>query len=178
MAPESVNEPQHEAVDASTLRRTMGRFATGVAVITTGTNAEPHGMTVNSLTSISLDPPLVLVSLTEGARSTEAVRATGSFVINVLSVRQEQLAKRFARQGEDHFEGLPLEYEHHEIPVVPAALAHVECVTESEISAGDHIIFLGRVRRTCDRDGQPLAFYSGQFGEFTGHGHGEEYWFY
>ena len=174
----SDQNPTRVTVDGPSLRRTMGRFATGVAVVTTGTESDPHGMTVNSLTSVSLDPPLVLVSLTKDSRTTQTVRNTATFAISILSVRQEQLALRFARRGEDHFEGLPLEYEHHDVPVVPGALAHVECVIESEVLAGDHVLYLGKVVRTCDRDGEPLAFYSGKFGEFAASGDAETHWFF
>lgn len=170
--------PKEPVVDGASLRRAMGRFATGVAVVTTGTENDPHGMTINSLTSVSLDPPLVLVCLTKEARTTQAVRETGSFAISVLSVRQEQLAMRFAKRGEDHFGGLPLRYENHHVPVVPRAMAHVECVIAEEIAAGDHIVFLGRVIQTCDRDGDPLGFYSGKFGGFVGTEREESHWFF
>lgn len=86
----------------------MGRFATGVAVVTTTADGAPHGMTVNSLTSVSLEPPLLLVCLTTGARSTEAIIHAGRFAVNILPARQEPLALRFARRGEDHFAGLDL----------------------------------------------------------------------
>lgn len=83
-----------------------GRFATGVAVITTSAAGTPHGMTVNSLTSVSLEPPMLLVCLTIGARTTDAIVKGGRSAVNILSARQEQLALRFARRGEDHFAGL------------------------------------------------------------------------
>ena len=166
-------------VDPSTLRRTMGRFTTGVAIVTTGTENDAHGMTVNSLTSVSLDPPLVLVSLMPDARTTEVIRESGQYAISVLSIRQDEIAMRFAKQGEDHFAGLPLEYECHDLPVVPGAIAHVECTLETPVPAGDHVLMLGRVVRTCDRDGEPLAFSSGRFGRFTtGSGDTEEHWFF
>src|SRR4051812_41020282 len=92
--------------DPMTMRRTMGRFATGVAVITTEHRAVPHGMTVNSLASVSLDPPLLLVCFSHGTRSAEAVGAAGRFVVNILSARQQSIAERFAERGADHFAGL------------------------------------------------------------------------
>ena len=176
----SMNDHVHEesVIDSVSLRRTMGRFVTGVAVVTTCQDGDAHGMTINSLTSISFDPPTVLVSLTSEARTTLAVQATGNFAISILSVRQEQLAKRFAKRGEDHFDGLPLEYEHHRVPVVPGALAHIECTVTEQIPVGDHIIFLGRVIGICDRDGEPLVFHAGKFGEFAGTGKDASYWFF
>lgn len=169
--------PARAEVEPSTLRRTMGRFATGVAVVTTADH-QPHGMTVNSLTSVSLDPPLILVSLTNGARTTEAVAATGRFAVSILSARQEEIAMRFARRGQDHFAGLPLEYGEHRLPIVPDAMAHVECEIEQEIPAGDHTLFLGRAVATCDRDGEPLVFHGGRFIDATGRSHEAPPWFF
>lgn len=166
-------------IDPLTMRRTMGRFTTGVAVITTAAlDGQPHGMTVNSLTSVSLDPPLLLVCFTHGARTVEAVLESGRFAVSVLAARQEPIARRFAARGEDHFAGLPLTYGEHTVPVVPDALAHLECSVERHLAAGDHTIVLGRVLRTCDRDGQPLAFLNGRFGDYTDRGHDPVNWFF
>lgn len=165
-------------IGTDVLRMTMGRFATGVAVVTTIADDEPYGMTVNSLTSVSLDPPLLLVSLMTDARTTEAVSRAGAFAVSVVSSRQEEIARRFARGGTDHFAGLPLEYGRHEVPVVPDALAHLECTTEQELTAGDHVLYLGRIVRTCAREGEPLTFYGGSFGEFSPRDHGRINWFF
>jgi flavin reductase (DIM6/NTAB) family NADH-FMN oxidoreductase RutF len=159
------------------LRMTMGRFATGVAVVTTIADRVPHGMTVNSLTSVSLDPPLLLVSLMLDARTTDAVTRSGRFAASVVSSRQEHIARRFARGGTDHFDGLPLEYGAHDVPVVPGALAHLECATERVVPAGDHVLFIGHILRTCARDGDPLTFYGGTFGEFSVRDAGRIDWF-
>lgn len=167
-----------QTIDSGRLRRTMGRFATGVAVVTTFADGNAEGMTVNSLTSVSLDPPLLLVSLTEDARTTGAIRSAGRFAVSVVSTRQEEIARRFARSGEDHFAGLPLEYGEHDVPVIPDALAHLECVTDREVPAADHVLFLGRIVMTCAREGEPLTFYAGSFGEFSEREHGRIDWFF
>jgi len=167
------------AIEPLTMRRTMGRFATGVAVITTLTpDGQPHGMTVNSLTSVSLDPPMLLVCFTAGARTATAAIDTARFAVSILATRQEPIARRFATRGDDHFAGLPLTYGDHQIPVVPDALAHLECTVEQHLTAGDHVVVLGAVHRTCDRDGQPLAFLSGRFGDYTDRGHEPIPWFF
>lgn len=160
------------------LRRVMGRFPTGVAVVTTELAGEPHGMTVNSLTSVSLDPPLILVSLMQGARTTDAVATAGQFAVSILSERQEEIALRFARRAENHFDGLTLEYGQHALPVVPGALAHVECTVAQTVPAGDHVLYLGAVRETCDREGSPLGFHGGRFGEFAARGDEMAPWFF
>lgn len=148
------------------MRAAMGRFTTGVAVVTTLAAGRPHGMTVNSLTSVSLAPPTLLVSLTVGARTTDAVLASGRFAVSILSVRQEQIARRFARRGEDHFGRLPPVFGQHQLPVIPNALAHFECTVHEHLPVHDHRIVVGDVERVCDRDGEPLAFLSGRFGDY------------
>lgn len=165
-------------VDPLEMRQTMGRFATGVAVITTEHDGVPHGMTVNSLTSVSLDPPLLLVCFNHGARSAEAVTAAGRFAVNILSSRQQPIAMRFARRGEDHFAGLGLEYDGHRVPVVPSALAHLDCDVERVVEAGDHTIVFGRVVDVCSREGDALGFHGGRFADVTPHGHEPEHWFF
>lgn len=166
------------SVDPKTMRNTMGRFATGVAVVTTAADGTPHGMTVNSLTSVSLEPPLLLVCLTIGARSTEAITQAGRFAVNILSARQEQLALRFARRGEDHFAGLDLTYCQHRVPVIPDAFAHLECDVERHFVAGDHVIVIGEVRSVCERDGEPLGVIGGKFSDIVDRGHEPVHWFF
>jgi len=161
-----------------TMRQTMGRFATGVAVITTELDGVPHGMTVNSLTSVSLEPPLLLVCFNHGARSGEAVTASGRFVVNILAKRHQALAMRFAARGADHFHGLELEYGEHNVPVVPNALAHLECEVDRVTEAGDHIVVLGAVVSTCTAPGEPLAFYTGRFADLGTHEAESQHWFF
>lgn len=165
-------------VDPPVMRQTMGKFATGVAVITTEHDGVPHGMTVNSLTSVSLDPPLLLVCFNHGARSAEAAATAGRFVVNILSLRQQPIALRFAQRGEDHFAGLGLEYDGHRVPVVPNALAHIDCDVERIVEAGDHTVVFGAVVEVCSRDGDALGFYGGRFADVTQHGHEPEHWFF
>jgi flavin reductase (DIM6/NTAB) family NADH-FMN oxidoreductase RutF len=165
-------------VDPTRMRRAMGRFATGVAVITTSHDGSPHGMTVNSLTSVSLEPPLLLVCLTTGARSTTAVTGAGRFAVNILSARQEQLALRFARRGEDHFHGLEVTYGKHRVPVIPDAFAHLECDVERQFAVGDHHVVIGHVVEVCERDGEPLGFLSGRFSDVVERGHEPVQWFF
>ncbi|GAB3854449.1 hypothetical protein GCM10028801_08590 [Nocardioides maradonensis] len=165
-------------IDPMQMRQTMGRFATGVAVITTELDGVPHGMTVNSLTSVSLDPPLLLVCFNHGARTAEAVVERGRFVVNVLARRQQEIALRFAARGEDHFAGLDLEYGEHSLPVVPNALAHLDCEVERVIEAGDHTVVLGAVSATCASPGEPLAFHAGRFADIRTHDAEPQHWFF
>ncbi|MGW6697439.1 flavin reductase family protein [Nocardia sp. NPDC055049] len=154
-------------VDASDLRRAMGRFTTGVALVLTETGGEPHGATINSLTWVSLQPPLVLVSLATASRVARAVRTSGSFTVNILGSRQQRIASTFAKPGDGKFDGLEIHRGTTGLPVVPGALSTLECSVEREIEAGDHSILLGRVHHARHRIGEPLAFYSGRFGGFS-----------
>jgi flavin reductase (DIM6/NTAB) family NADH-FMN oxidoreductase RutF len=165
-------------IDPLTMRRVMGSFATGVAVVTTEHGGVPHGMTVNSLTSVSLEPAMLLVCFNEGARSADAVLAGGRFVVNILGARQEAIAMRFAQRGEDHFAGLHLEYGNHAVPVVPGALAHLECEVHQATKAGDHTVVVGSVLACCANDGAALGFFRGRFSGVTPHGDAIDHWFF
>lgn len=167
------------SLEPALMRRTMGRFATGVAVITTlDLDGTPHGMTVNSLTSVSLDPPLILVCFGRGARTADAVSRSGRFAASVLASRQEPIARRFASKGDNHFEGLRLNFGDHQVPVVPEALAHIECTVNLAFDAGDHLVVIGEVQRACHQEGRPLAFLDGRFGDYTDRGHDPLPWYF
>lgn len=175
-----VSSPQLSTrVDAPSMRRAMGAFATGVAVITTiSQDGKPQGMTINSVTSVSLDPPILLVCLTNDARTSTAVINSGQFAISILGTRQERIARLFAARGENHFAGLPLTFGRHYVPVIPDAVAHLECTVENSVAVGDHIVVFGNVQRTCSRDGLPLLFLRGQFGDYIDRGHEPVTWFF
>ncbi len=166
-------------VDARRLRDVMGRFATGVAIVTTRAADESHGMTVNSLTSVSLDPPLLLVCLTRDSRTAGAVSDRGAFVVILLGSRQESISDRFARRGEDHFEGLEVETNDRGLPVFGRGLGWLDCDVESIVDGGDHIIVVGRVVACDAREGTPLVFFRGRYHELKPEGreaHLEWYW--
>jgi flavin reductase (DIM6/NTAB) family NADH-FMN oxidoreductase RutF len=160
----------------SIFRQAMGRLVSGVSVVTAMAGGEPHGMTISSLISVSLQPPLLLVSLTAGSRTAEAAGASGRFGVSILSAAQEMIARRFASPGTDHFAGLPVTYGDHDVPIVPNALVHLECAANQTVTAGDHLLVVGEVLRVCQRAGDPLAFREGLFGDFTDRGHEPVLW--
>lgn len=164
--------------DALTMRRTMGHFLTGVAVVTTRTGEESHGMTINSLTSISLEPPIVMIALNFNTRTGDAVEASRQFAISVLGAKQEAIARRFAVRGGERFEGGEFEYTTSGIPVVCGALAQLECSVIEKRVVGDHDVFFGEVTSCKDRDGEGLAFNAGKFGSFNDFGHDELPWMF
>lgn len=161
---------------ASVFRQAMRGLVSGVSVVSAVVDGQPYGMTVSSFISVSLDPPLALVSLTSGSRTTEAVARSGRFAVSVLSAAQEMIARRFAAPGTDHFAGLAVAYGGHQVPIVPNALVHVECAVEKTVAAGDHLLVVGRVHQVCQRAGDPLAFHGGLFGDFTDRGHEPVLW--
>jgi flavin reductase (DIM6/NTAB) family NADH-FMN oxidoreductase RutF len=155
--------PKAPAVDqaARELRTVMGRFATGVTVITTVHRDTIHGMTANAFLSVSLRPPLVLVSLGR-CRMGEMLPRTKRYGVSVLSHDQEQFAAHFAAQRESP---TPPTFAFHDgVPLLDGALAHLVCRVVDVHPAGDHELWIGEVEHLDERDGEPLLFYTGRFG--------------
>lgn len=150
-------------IDPRELRQAFGNFATGVTVITTRTEDGDHGMTANAFMSVSLDPPLLTISLDKGCKMLERVRRSGRYAVNILSADMEAIAMHFAgRSNPDLAEILS---ERAGLPVLPGASAVFLTDVEQELEVGDHVLFIGRVRE-FDRDevATPLLFCAGQFG--------------
>lgn len=161
----SARPPQAAApVDTRALRRALGAFATGVAVMTTRDGqGHPWGLTVNSFSSVSLDPPLVLWSLSNGAPSLAVFRAAGRFVVNILAQQQVEVSRRFAARVPDRFDGVPFTPGLHGLPVIAGCAAHLECSVASTLPGGDHTVFLGHVERFERSIHAPLVFACGQY---------------
>ena len=156
--------PEQMVTDPQELRRALGRFATGVTIVTTCTDdGRLEGLTANSFSSVSLDPPLVLWSLQRNARSLPSFMAARWFVVNVLGSHQSELSTRFARSAGDRFAGLAFSAGLGGCPVLEDGIAHFECSVYDRVEAGDHVIFLGRVERMRHRDGVPLLYSSGRY---------------
>lgn len=152
------------SVDPRVLRHALGHFATGVAVVTTRTAAgKLEGLTANSFSSVSLDPPLVLWCLRRDAASAPGFASAGAFAVNVLAAHQHVLSRHFATPAHDKFAGLRHTPGLHGCPLLAGSLAHFECRTENTVDAGDHVIFIGRVLRLSHRDGEPLIFSAGRY---------------
>lgn len=150
--------------DSRELRNALGRFPTGVTVITTRSPAgRAEGLTANSFSALSLDPPLVLWSIVRKSGSLQSFVDSGHFAINVLRASQADISHRFARPATDKFAGLPVQSGYGGSPLIPGALAAFECSTESVSDGGDHLLFIGRVRRLRYGDGEPLIFSAGRY---------------
>jgi flavin reductase (DIM6/NTAB) family NADH-FMN oxidoreductase RutF len=151
--------------DSRDFRNAMGCFATGIAVISTvSRGGEPVGMTVNSFTSVSLDPPLVLYSLARSASRYDAFIDAERFVVNVLDRAHQPLSAKFATKGVTGWDDVAFETWGSGCPVLGDALAVFECDTEARYEGGDHVIVLGRVMRVRHRaGGDPLLYYRGTY---------------
>jgi flavin reductase (DIM6/NTAB) family NADH-FMN oxidoreductase RutF len=152
-----INDPKH-------LRQALGRFATGVTVVTT---RSPHGklegLTANSFSAVSLDLPLVLWSLQTKAPSLASFRSSGCFSVNVLGAHQHDHCRHFATPSADKFLHVAYKDGFGGCPVLDNSIATFECSTHSIVEGGDHLIFLGRVESAVYRDGEPLIFSGGSF---------------
>ncbi|MDO8616167.1 MAG: flavin reductase family protein [Dehalococcoidia bacterium] len=150
-------------------RRVMGRFATGVTIVTTALDGEKHGMTANSVTSVSLEPMLVLVCVDKAADTHDILRRAGIFAVNILSADQAHLSEKFAKKEFENAHGLD-EIPHHAAatgaPVIDGCLAYLDCRTLAEHHGGDHTIFIGEVLDAGQSAGEPLLLYNGRYGGF------------
>jgi len=142
----------------------MGRFTTGVTVVTTtAADGEAAGMTVNSLTSVSLVPPLISLCIDRESDMLAALDQAESFVVNVLSSDQEALSRRFAESRSDRFNEIGYRRSTNGHPVLDGCLAHLECRRQTRFEAGDHIVFVEIVTDGATGDGHPLVFYRGGY---------------
>lgn len=149
-------------------RRACGRFATGVSIATVlDAEGTPHGLTVSSFTSVSLMPPLVLICLGHEVTVIDAFRSALHFGINVLSAAQQDISERFARKGFDRFNGLPWRKGRTGVPLIPGALAGIECAAEQRIVSGDHDIFVGRMVHAAVEEGDPLIYFASAYRELS-----------
>jgi flavin reductase (DIM6/NTAB) family NADH-FMN oxidoreductase RutF len=157
------------SVDAASFRRTLGQFASGVTVVTTRDAAgQPLGLTVSAFCSVSLHPPLVLVCIDHRSETNAGMRESGQFAVNVLSEGQEDVSRRFAVPGRAKLEGFALAEGKHGLPLVPGALAHVECRVRSFHDEGDHAVWVGEVRALGAHPGRPLLYHAGGYRRLEG----------
>jgi len=151
-------------VTSEEFRRACGRFATGVTIASVlDRSGAPHGLTVNSFSSVSLEPPLILISLGHKVSVINHFRAAKSFAINVLTAEQQPLSDRFARKGHDRFDGLEWRRGVTEVPLLPGVLATIECDVYKIVPMGDHDLFVGEVMHVTVRDGDPLLYFASSY---------------
>jgi len=165
LAEDDERDPSESSLDTRAFRDALGAFATGVTVITSVTHrGELIGVTANSFNSVSLQPPLVLFSLSRTALSWRSFLSTQFFAVNVLSAEQQELSNRFARTSGDKWTGVAYEVWDTGCPILPGSAASFECECRYTHNGGDHVIFVGEVQRmACDPAREPLLYYRGGY---------------
>lgn len=146
-------------------RNVIGHFASGVTVITTTADGRRHGTTASAVTSLALEPPMLLVCMSRESATGVAMARAGAFAVNILGEDHGELAIRFARKGDDKFEGVAIADGECGQPLLADAIAHVECRITEQVAAGTHVVFIAEVEAATARVGAPpLAYYRGRFG--------------
>jgi len=150
---------------ASSFRDVLGRFATGVAVVTTSSEEGPAGLTCQSLVALSLEPPLISFAVTSNGSSWSRMRTSTHFAVSVLSAAQEGLATQFATSGIDKFAGVSVTASTAGDPLLDGAIAHIEVEVVDVRTYGDHDLVVAHVTKLSSFDGEPTLFFRGAFRE-------------
>ncbi|MEZ5779917.1 MAG: flavin reductase family protein [Paracoccaceae bacterium] len=161
--------PGPDPDNARAFRAALGHYATGVTVVTAVGARGPVGITANSFTSVSLDPPLVLWCPARTSERFDAFVAAKRYAIHILAADQLALCRRFAREG-GNFGGLETSETPEGLPLLPGCLARFDCEAHAVHDGGDHAILVGRVTRAAIGGGEPLIFWGGRYGDFLHHG--------
>lgn len=157
-------------IDADTFRSVLGRFASGITILTARDDAGgDHGMTASAFCSVSLNPPLVLFCVDHAASMHGLLLTHPTIGISVLSSEQEPHSRRFAADENDRFDGIAFTRGEHGVVLLDAALAHMECRILSHHEAGDHTIFIAEIERATPRasEAKPLLYYRGGYAQLT-----------
>ncbi len=156
-------------IDEATFRRACAQFATGIAVATVCDAAgAPHGLTVNSFTSVSLKPPLVLICVDYSSTVLPLFRASRHYGVSVLTESQQAISAKFARRGEDRFDGVAWSAGGAGVPLIEGALAQFECAVRQVVEAGDHAVLIGEVVRAEYAGGSPLLYFGSGYRRMMG----------
>jgi len=156
--------PEMTEFSSVDFRRCLGEFVTGVTVITTvGLDGKLYGLTANSFSSVSLDPPLILWSLRLNATNFPIYSTAETFAVNILAEDQVEISNRFAKSGPDRFVGVAVTEGSGGVPLIDGSVAQLECRSEATYPGGDHVVFIGRVLRVRNTGRKPLALRSGKY---------------
>ncbi len=154
------------SLDPDAFRAVMGRFASGVTIVTaTDSEGRDRGMTVSAFASVSLQPPLVVMCIDQTASMYDTLASAQYFAVNILASTQEPIARRFASTGAQQFEGIGYRTGENGVPVLNDVLAFVECKRVTSTVAGDHMIIVGETVTASLRDARPLLYYRGGFAQ-------------
>lgn len=151
-------------MDLQELRRVMGHFATGVTVVTTKDKAgTPFGLTANAFTSLSLNPPLVLICIDKAVQCYSCFEESKFFAVNVLSEDQEEISRRFATKGIEKFSGIKWHKSENGVVLLDGAIGYIECKIVHSYDGGDHTIYVGEVIHAIGSGDRPLIFFKGRY---------------
>ena len=157
-------------IDPQEQKRIMGKFATGVTVASTRLGDNTWGMTANAVTSLSLEPPLILLCVKREGQSHANFAESGIFALNILAADQQTISDRFAFKGPKDFSDLETTTAETGAPVLTGALGWVDCRIVNTVAAGDHDMFIGEIVAGAARDGQPLVYFSGGYSQLNATG--------
>ena len=156
-----------KTIDESTFRSASGLWATGVSIVTTSDlSKKPFGLTMNSVTSLSLKPPMFLVCVDLNSDTMQPMLDRGAFCINILTVEQEDLSNRFAKKGENKFDDVDWAFDATSTPVIGGSFLSIECITSNVYEGGDHRVVCGEVSKlhfNQDPQTKPLIYFKGGY---------------
>jgi len=156
-------------LDQEVFKAVLGRWASGVTIVTSRAEGKIHGMTVSAFSSVSLEPPLVLVCADKSSITNELIEKSGIYAVHILSKEQQELSNKFASKKDEHrrFEGINCSTMVTGAPVLPDCLAVLDCTVVAAHDAGDHIVYVGRVEDATNLDVTPLLYYQGAYRDFS-----------
>ena len=153
-------------IDQDSFRAVLGRFASGVTVVTAlNQSGHDEGMTVNAFCSLSLDPPLILICVDRAASMYESLDKAPGFIVNILSERQEPLARRFSGPDPNRFDGIGYARGMNGVAILDDVLGYLECRRVASHPGGDHCVYIGEVEFAQSREGRPLLYYRGGYAQ-------------
>lgn len=157
---------ESEVMNRDAFRHIVGHFTSGVTIITTREDDKNWGITASAFSSVSLEPPMILVCVNKNTGTCHAISKTKVIGVNILHENQGELARKFAQPQTDKFQGTSIEYGELGVPLVQDVLAHMECRVVEEVTGGTHSIFLAEVQQASAYEKAPLVYYRGKFGRF------------
>lgn len=167
MTSENPSDNRLQPLTPQAFRDVIGHFASGVTVITTRLDGVLHGTTASAVSSLSLEPPMLLIAMNRTSVTGAAVLESGAFAVNILGEGADELARRFASKGEDKFDGVDVTLGDHGQPLLVDALAQLVCRVTQQVEVATHVVFLAEVHEATARPGAPLAYYRGKFGRLA-----------
>lgn len=161
------DQKQSRLVDRERFRSVIGHFASGVTVITTRHEGIDYGLTASAVSSLSLDPPMLLICVKRTSNTQEAIKASRVFSVNILREDQSEVARHFATSRPDKFVGVNVSYGTLGVPLLRDVLASIECRVVTEVTGGTHSVFLAEVHSAQATNGMPLTYFRGRMGHFA-----------